>query len=129
MSGLMPILLLEDNEVDVEIVKRTLKKAGIENPVHAVEDGVDALRVLRGEGTEAIPQPCLILVDINLPRMDGLTFLENMQQDQTLKQNTAFILTTSDKPEDKERAEQLDVKSYILKDGVNTLSEILKDYL
>ena len=129
MSHTVPILILEDNEIDVEIAKRVLKKGNISNPFYAVADGVEALKALKGDGTEKIPQPCIILIDINLPRMDGFTFLEEVQNDPELKDNIAFMLTTSNREEDMNKAYSLNAAGYILKDEIDMLGKAISDYV
>lgn len=129
MSQPVPILLLEDSEIDIEIVKRTFKKSKIDNPFYAVKDGVEALKILNGEGEDQISQPCVILIDINMPRMDGLSFLEKVRDNEDLSKNVAFILTTSSRPEDMERAYRLNAAGYIIKDDIKHLGDMLGGYL
>lgn len=68
------ILLVDDDEIDIEGVIRTFRKARVTNPIVAAGDGKEALKILRKE--EDIPRPYIILLDINMPRMNGLEFLE-----------------------------------------------------
>lgn len=129
MSKHIPILLIEDNDIDVEIVERTFRKAKIENPVVVVEDGIEALAVLNGTNAKKISHPCLILVDINMPRMDGFTFLEALRDNELLNKNVAFMLTTSNRPKDIEKAYTMNVAGYILKDDIDKLGALLSDYI
>lgn len=125
----IPILLVEDDAIDVEVVKRTLKKESITNPLFCAHDGTEALEILNnGSGGKEIPQPCLILLDINMPRMNGLELLQKIRNSETLKQNIAFILTTSNRNEDKVAAYNLSVAGYILKQNIGGLAEILSRY-
>ena len=81
------ILLIEDDRVDIMTVQRAFKKNDVSNPLHIARTGVDALGMLKGdEGHEKIdPPPGLILLDLNLPRMSGIEFLEKMRQDPELR--------------------------------------------
>lgn len=126
----VPILLVEDDDIDIEAVRRTLRRADIDNPVHIAHDGVEALDMLYGRsGSERITQPCVILLDINMPRMDGLQFLEVRHGGINLKQSVVFILTTSDRRHDKMRAYELNIAGYLLKNDLEKLAGLLGNYL
>lgn len=113
------ILLVEDDDIDAEGVERALEKAYIANPRFRARDGVEALEMLRGEnGHEAIPTPHLLLVDINMPRMDGIEFMTEIRKDEKLKKSIAFILTTSNGESDKIEAYNLNVAGYLVKSKV-----------
>lgn len=112
---LINILLIEDDEVDIMNVKRAFKKNHIENPLHIAHDGVEALEKLRGSHEEKIPFPRIILLDLNMPRMGGLEFLEELRKDDKLKTISVFIMTTSNEESDKLKAFNLNVAGYILK--------------
>lgn len=112
---LINILLIEDDEVDIMNVKRAFKKNHIENPLFIAHDGVDALEKLRGTSEQNIPFPRIILLDLNMPRMGGLEFLEEMRKDEKLKTISVFIMTTSNEESDKLKAFNLNVAGYILK--------------
>jgi CheY-like chemotaxis protein len=125
----VPILLVEDDEIDAEAVKRVLKKEHITNPFFIACDGVEALALLTGSTShERLPQPCLILLDINLPRMNGLELLNEIRKDKILKQNVVFILTTSSRESDKAAAYGLQAAGYILKDNLKSFSNVLAGY-
>ena len=109
------ILLVEDDEIDVMAIRRALKKTKIANPLHLAKDGVEALEKLRA-GT--IPSPHVVLMDLNMPRMDGITCLEEIRTDKNLKQTVVFILTTSKDQEDKIKAYNHNVTGYIIKSEV-----------
>ncbi len=109
------ILLVEDDEIDVMAIRRALKKIKIANPLHIAKDGVEALEKLRA-GT--IPSPHVVLMDLNMPRMDGITCLEEIRTDKELKQTVVFILTTSKDQEDKIKAYNHNVAGYIIKSDV-----------
>ena len=111
------ILLVEDDELDVMNVQRAFKKNNISNPLFVAGDGVEALRLLRGEGkTPQLPRSRLIiLLDLNMPRMGGIEFLRALRQDPALRPITVIVLTTSDEERDKVEAYNLNVAGYILK--------------
>ena len=81
MSNLVQILLVDDDEVDCMNVARAFKKSNIQNPLHIAHDGLDALDMLRGTNgvTKLSPTPRIILLDINMPKMNGLEFLKEIK--------------------------------------------------
>ncbi len=111
------ILLVEDDEIDRMIVQRAFKKNNILNPLHLASDGQEALDMLRGEGgkEKLTPLPKIMLLDINMPRMNGLELLEEIRKDEELKMISVFILTTSADDQDRLRAYKNNVAGYILK--------------
>jgi CheY-like chemotaxis protein len=123
------ILLVEDDKIDVEMVKRIFKKQGMINPLHHALCGIDALEMLRGQnGKQKIPQPCVMLVDINMPQMNGLEFLKEVRNDKDLRRNIAFILTTSSRASDVTDAYELNVAGYFLKNNLQKLVDMLGFY-
>jgi len=111
------ILLVEDDEVDVMNVQRAFKKNHICNPVHVAGNGLEALDMLRGtNGVEKLnPLPKIILLDINMPKMNGIEFLSELRTDADLRAASVFVLTTSDEEKDRIAAYDLHVAGYILK--------------
>lgn len=111
------ILLVEDDSVDVMNVQRAFKKNNITNPLHIAFNGVEALNMLRGTNGKAklTPTPRIILLDINMPKMNGLEFLRNLRNDPELRSITVFVMTTSNDDQDKMEAYNLNVAGYILK--------------
>ena len=111
------ILLVEDDEVDVMNVKRAFKKNNITNPLYMASNGLEALALLRGNGkSPKIPQQRrLILLDLNMPKMNGIEFLRELRADQELKPIPVIVLTTSNEDRDKVEAYNLNVAGYILK--------------
>jgi CheY-like chemotaxis protein len=76
-------------------IVRAFKKAKIANPVSLAHDGIDALEMLRGtNGRERFPRPFLILLDLNMPRMNGIEFLKELRQDDELRKSIVFVMTT-----------------------------------
>jgi CheY-like chemotaxis protein len=110
------MLLVEDDEVDAEAVVRAFRKQKISNPFTIVPDGIEAFNALRGEGGYArITRPYLILLDINMPRMNGVEFLQELRQDVELRQSIVFVITTSSRDEDVLAAYNEQIAGYILK--------------
>jgi CheY-like chemotaxis protein len=112
------ILLVEDDEVDVMNVKRAFKKNNITNPLYIAGNGLEALAMLKtsDEKSAAIPpQRRLILLDLNMPKMNGLEFLQKLRADPELRATPVIVLTTSDEDKDRVEAYRLNVAGYILK--------------
>ena len=111
------ILLVEDDEVDVMNVKRAFKKNNITNPLYIANNGIDALVMLRGNGNPPLmpPQQRIILLDLNMPKMNGIEFLRELRTDPKLKPIPVIVLTTSNEDRDKVEAYNLNVAGYILK--------------
>ncbi len=110
------ILLVEDDRVDVMTVQRALQRNRISNPLYVARTGFDALAMLRGDGVPAIsPPPALILLDLNLPKMSGIEFLEELRRDQALCSLSVIVLTSSDEPRDRAAAFKYEVEDYIIK--------------
>ena len=123
------ILLVEDDEVDIEAVRRIFKTAALSNTLHVAGDGKQALDLLRADSPPHIEQPCLILLDINMPGMNGLQFLKERAADPRLMSNPLFVLTTSDLNNDKTRAFEAGANAYILKKDLKILPEFITDYV
>ncbi len=110
------ILLVEDDPADVEMTQYTLKKSKLVVNLHVAGDGVEAMAFLRREGKFAqAPRPDLILLDLNMPRMDGRTFLAEMRLDDNLKGIPVCVLTTSQAEEDVVKSYHLGANCYITK--------------
>ena len=126
-------LIVEDDIVDQKMLMRTFKKLKINNPIVLVDTAVEALRRLRGEdGHPPIPSPYLILLDLNLPQMGGLEFLNVIRDDPDLSTAIVFVLTTSADEEDRLAAYRKHVAGYIVKseaaDGLIKSIEMLDSY-
>lgn len=107
------ILLVDDDEVDVMNVRRAFKKANLANPVFTAENGLQALQMLR-DGQ--VPQGrLLVLLDLNMPRMNGIEFLRELRCDPALRATSVVVLTTSNEDQDKVEAYNLNVAGYLLK--------------
>ncbi|MDX2232122.1 MAG: response regulator [Leptolyngbyaceae cyanobacterium bins.349] len=112
------VLLVEDDEVDIMNVRRAFKKNNITNPLFVANNGLEALEMLRGKSGELQLVPSsrrIILLDLNMPRMGGLEFLQELRQDVTLRATPVIVLTTSNQDRDRIEAYNLNVAGYILK--------------
>ena len=110
------ILLVDDDRVDVMAVKRSFRELKIVNPVVEARNGIEALDHLRGQnGFGKVPLPCLVLLDLNMPRMGGFEFLEELRRDEELRSSLVFVMTTSAAEEDRARAYDKNVAGYVLK--------------
>jgi CheY-like chemotaxis protein len=110
---ILNILLVDDDEVDVMNVRRAFAKANVGNPLHVAGNGVEALRMLR-DGS--LPQQrLLVLLDLNMPMMNGIEFLRELRLDPVLHPLTVVVLTTSNDERDKVEAYNLNVAGYLLK--------------
>ncbi len=107
------ILLVEDDELDVISVQRSLKKLDIEYQLHTAYNGIEALAILRNT-TNPI-NPSVILLDLNMPKMNGLEFLKTVRADKKLKDLKVFVMTTSAESYDKVQAEQMGISGFIIK--------------
>jgi len=108
----LSIMLVEDDEVDIMNVKRAFKKNNITNPIMVARNGLEALDMLTKPG---IALPKVIILDINMPRMNGIEFLKEIRKDENLKMISVFVMTTSNQDSDKIKAYDLNVAGYILK--------------
>jgi CheY-like chemotaxis protein len=107
-----PVLLVEDDQVDAMTVKRALKEINVTNRLHIASDGEEALAFLRAPENE---KPCIILLDLNMPRMNGIEFLGVVKQDEILKRIPVVVLTTSREEQDRVDSFNLGVAGYMVK--------------
>jgi CheY-like chemotaxis protein len=113
MAPPLHVLLVEDDEVDVLTVKRAFEKAHITNPLYVAGDGIEALEKLRNG---AVPsQRRLVLLDLNMPRMNGIEFLRELRKDPELCRTPVVVLTTSDTDRDKFAAYDMNIAGYLVK--------------
>lgn len=114
-----PILLVEDNEDDVLLIRRAFRRTNLLNPLHAVEHGDAAVAWLSGTGEHAdrtrFPLPTLMLLDINLPRRSGLEVLEWLRHQPELRRIPVVVLTSSGERSDVNRAYELGARGYLVK--------------
>jgi CheY-like chemotaxis protein len=112
-TKVLNILLVEDDKVDVKNVERALRKNNLSNPLFVASNGLEALTMLRN-GT--VPDSRrLILLDLNMPKMNGIEFLRELRADSALSNSTVVVLTTSNDDQDKLAAYDLHVAGYLLK--------------
>jgi CheY-like chemotaxis protein len=107
------ILLVEDDQVDVMNVQRAFDRNRIANPLYVAGNGIDALRMLREN--EVPPGRRIVLLDLNMPRMNGIEFLRELRADPHLQHTPVVVLTTSNDERDKIHAYNLNVAGYLLK--------------
>ena len=119
LNNLVHVLLVDDDDVDVDVVKRGFRKHKIANPITVARDGVEAMEILRGgDGSPPMPRPYVILLDLNMPRMNGIEFLQAVRKDPDLSDSVVFVLTTSDDEADRVRAYKQHVAGYMVKSQV-----------
>lgn len=107
------LVLVEDDEIDVMNVRRALERAHVTNPLFVATNGLEALELLRGD---SVPRDRrLVLLDLNMPRMNGIEFLRELRADPVLHHTPVVVLTTSDDERDKVHAYDLNVAGYLLK--------------
>jgi len=110
------ILLVEDNDLDVIIVQRLMRRLKLDYPIVRAKNGEEALGILRpdGDGKTIVP-PFTMIVDINMPRMNGFELLDEIIDDPVLSQVPIYIMSTSDRDTDKNRARQYRIRGYVVK--------------
>jgi CheY-like chemotaxis protein len=115
----LPILLAEDNDDDVFILRRALKQADVKNPLQVARDGQELMDYLSGAGAFAArrdhPLPFLLLLDLKLPLHNGLEVLEWMRRDPKLVRVTVVVLTSSAEQRDLRNARELGARFYLVK--------------
>ncbi len=104
------ILVVEDDEIDVKALLRAFKKLKIANPVTVAKDGIEGWEALQN-----LARPYLLILDINMPRMNGIELLEKIRADKNYHDSIVFVLTTSTDDKDKFEAYNLNVAGYMLK--------------
>ena len=112
MPNSRPILLVEDDCVDMMAAQRALKDLQVQNPLAYVGNGEEALAYLRGPGHET---PCVILLDLNMPKLNGIEFLRIIKADETLKAIPVVVVTTSVEKQDVAETFRLGTAAYIVK--------------
>ncbi|MBU2863683.1 response regulator [Reinekea forsetii] len=123
------ILLIEDDEIDAEIVRRAFKQLRIANPVTRARNGQEGLDILRNN---TIDKPRIVLLDLNMPVMNGFEFLDAIRDDDDIKDTVIFVLTTSKSQADLLAAYKKNIAGYIVKSeldsGFESLINMLTSY-
>ena len=130
------VLVADDDENDIKLLRRAFQKAGIDTPIAAVRDGEEAINYLQGDkpyaDRDTFPIPALLLLDLKMPRTDGFEVLEWLRQQSGLKQMLVVVMTSSDEPQDIDRAYDLGANSFVKKPSdftsLTTISQKLHDY-
>jgi len=133
MTKKMSVLLVEDDDVAAESVVRSLKKVSPEIKVVIAENGKIALDIIRGaKGALKIEIPYIVLLDLNMPVMNGFEFLEKIRRSEAYRDIVVFILTTSNEDGDRSKAYDHNVAGYMVKSAVgpqfSKLSSLLESY-
>lgn len=130
------VLVADDDENDIKLLRRAFQKAGIDTPIAAVRDGEEAIHYLQGDkgyaDRDTFPMPALLLLDLKMPRTDGFEVLEWLRQQAGLKQMLVVVMTSSDEPQDIDRAYDLGANSFVKKPAdftsLTAISQKLHDY-
>jgi CheY-like chemotaxis protein len=112
------ILVAEDDENDIMLLKRAFFKAGFDVPIHFVRDGQETVDYLEGKppfNPETHPLPTMLLLDLKMPRLNGFDVLEWLRGQPHLSRLPVVVFTSSDQPDDRRRAQGLGVDSYLVK--------------
>jgi len=127
------ILLAEDNPGDVKLTRKALERGDLLNNLHVVNNGIEAMKFLRKEGTYAdTPMPDLLLLDLNMPKKDGRQVMQDMDSNPELRRIPVVVLTSSEAEEDVVRSYELSANAYLTKpvdfDGFVDIINRLEDF-
>jgi CheY-like chemotaxis protein len=126
----LSVLLVDDDDVAAEAVVRGLRKNAMQCPIVMAEDGGVALQVLRdAHAMRRIAKPYLVLLDLNMPRMNGFEFLRALRSDTELRGTVVFVLTTSGSDRDRTRAYNENIAGYMVKSGLGPQLRGLAQFL
>jgi len=115
----LSVLLIDDDDVALEAVQRSLHKYNVMCPVYTACDGLEGLDILREtHPSKKIPKPFLVLLDLNMPRMNGFEFLNELRSDPLLRETVVFVLTTSNNDADRNKAYNENIAGYMVKSAV-----------
>ncbi len=129
MSKSTTVLVVENDEFDQICFQRAWEEMRHTNPLAYASDGLEALKMLRGtDDCQKIEKPCIIILDLDMPKMDGLTFLAELRKDPGLKDLQVFIYTTAITDSQIKQADKLGATGFILKSDIKgCLNEILDE--
>lgn len=112
MRTTKPVLIVEDDDIHAATVKRALKELNVTNEIVRMANGDEALKYLENQGSK---MPCVILLDLNMPKMSGIEFLKIMKSGDRLRQIPVIVMTTSDEKHDIVESFKLGVAGYVVK--------------
>lgn len=122
-------LLVEDDDLDVEAFRRAMRKHGIDADLKTARDGAEALDALRESGSTGPPVNQLVLLDLNMPGMNGHEFLTELRADPELRTAVVFVLTSSDHCRDVRMAYERNIAGYFLKSEIDSFMMTLGHYV
>lgn len=124
------VLVVDDDDVAIEGIVRSLRKSRIDCHIVSASDGLEALEILnRQHETKNLKRHFIILLDLEMPRMDGFTFLEHIRRDPSLTSAVVFVLTTSSRDADRARAYNDHIAGYMVKSAVGPQFSKLVEFL
>lgn len=119
MKKPISILLIDDDDVSLESTERSLRRNGPPVKIHTATNGLEGLAALRGEGPDGpLPKNLIVLLDINMPVMNGFEFLAELRNDPALRSTVVFVLSTSDSVSDRLRAYDSIIAGYMVKSSL-----------
>ena len=115
----LSVLIVDDDDVALEAVQRSLRKHNVQSPLYTASDGLEGLQILRNcHPSKYMPKPYLVLLDLNMPRMNGFEFLSELRTDPLLKETVVFVLSTSNNDADRTKAYNENIAGYMVKSAV-----------
>lgn len=109
------VLMVDDDDIDRRAFQRSFEKMKISNPLKFARDGLEAFEILRSKEGVSVDRPYLIVLDLNMPRMNGHEFLKELRSDKRLKDSVVFVMTTSSHEEDIAEAYNMNIAGYVVK--------------
>jgi CheY-like chemotaxis protein len=110
------LLLIDDDDMDAKALIRALRRERVASNIVRAVNGIEAMDMLKGRNGKAkLPSPSILLIDLNMPRMNGLELVQEIRKDEELRRSIVFILSTSKREEDKVAAYDLNIAGYIAK--------------
>lgn len=127
------IIVIDDDDVDAQSIERSLRSADVNNEIIRAYDGIDALDLLKGaNGKEKLTKPYILLIDLMMPRMDGITFIKTLRFESDITPEMIFVLSGTDSDEQCTQAYDLNITGFIKKDRAGRdflrLTKILEQY-